>query len=129
VLAGIGFITRPGKGLMTDKIWVVYVGAILGIILLRFAANAFVRLLERFPALDNVAYLLVGWVGLKLGSHSLHKAHEEGVIGFSVPGMSQAFFWTGLILIAVLGVLYAVQHQKKDGGTEPETVLEQNDLT
>ena len=49
-----------------DKVWVVVTGAIIGIVLLRFAAAIFIRVLERYPALDHVAYLLVGWAGLKL---------------------------------------------------------------
>jgi YkoY family integral membrane protein len=48
-----------------DKVWVVYLGAICGVVLLRFAANIFLRILEKYPFLDHVAYALVAWAGVK----------------------------------------------------------------
>jgi YkoY family integral membrane protein len=53
-------------GSSTDKLWVVVTGGILGVILMRFAASVFVRLLERFPRFETSAYLLVIVIGLKL---------------------------------------------------------------
>ncbi len=109
VLAGIGFISRPGKGVMEDKIWVVYAGAIIGIVLLRFAASLFIRLLERFPVLDHVAYILVGWVGVKLFFHSAAKFQllNPQALPFHVPHMPEAVFWVGLGTIAVVGAVIA----------------------
>jgi YkoY family integral membrane protein len=59
-----------------DKLWVVVAGAIIGIVLLRFAASYFIRLLESYPVLDHVAYVLVGWAGLKLFLISGHSFEE-----------------------------------------------------
>ncbi len=109
VLAGIGFITKPGLGVQQDKVWVVYVGAIIGIILLRFAASLFIRLLEKYPVLDHVAYLLVGWVGVKLLAHSLEKFQEvnPNALPFKAPHMHDAVFWGGLGAIAIVGGIVA----------------------
>ncbi|RYG42382.1 tellurium resistance protein TerC [bacterium] len=112
VLAAMGFITKPGIGLQQDKLWVVFFGAIIGIILLRFAASFFVRVLERYPALDNVAYTLVGWVGIKLVSHAMESAHEKNVVGFALPVMSQPVFWGGLFLILAIGTFVAMRTAK-----------------
>jgi len=38
----------------------------LGIIAMRFAAQGFIKLLEKFPALEVCAFLAVGVIGLKL---------------------------------------------------------------
>ena len=108
VLAGIAFISRPGEGVQEDKIWVVVAGAMIGIVLLRFAAAGFSKLLDRYPGLDHVAYVLVGWVGLKLLSHALHAAHLQRVVPFEVPGMGEPFFWGGLAAILVVGIGLAV---------------------
>jgi len=51
---------------MSDKVWVVYLGGILGIITMRFVAGGFLRLLDLFPRLETAAYLLVAWIGIKL---------------------------------------------------------------
>lgn len=116
VLAGIGFISRPGVGILTDKIWVVYFGAIIGIVLLRFAATLFIRLLEKFPMLDHVAYILVGWVGIKLLFHSADKFQtiNPGTLPFHVPHLHEAVFWGGLIGIAVIGGIFAYVKRAPD---------------
>ena len=49
-----------------EKLWVVVTGGILGLILMRFAAAYFVRLLEKYPRFEISAYLLVTVIGLKL---------------------------------------------------------------
>lgn len=53
-------------GSRVEKLWVVVTGGILGVILMRFAASFFVRLLERFPRFEIAAYLLVVVIGFKL---------------------------------------------------------------
>ncbi|HXK59805.1 MAG TPA: TerC family protein [Acidobacteriota bacterium] len=51
---------------MSDKLWVIYLGGVLGIVTMRFVAGGFLRLLDIFPRLETAAYLLVSWIGLKL---------------------------------------------------------------
>jgi hypothetical protein len=53
-------------GSRQEKLWVVVTGGILGVVLMRFAASMFVRLLERFPRFEISAYLLVSVIGFKL---------------------------------------------------------------
>jgi hypothetical protein len=47
-------------------LWVVITGGLLGVILMRFAASIFIRLLEKFPRFEMAAYLLVIVIGAKL---------------------------------------------------------------
>jgi YkoY family integral membrane protein len=100
VLAGVSFI-----GSHHDKIWVVYAGAIIGIVLLRLAANAFIRLLERFSGFEHVAYALVAWIGVKLlvlSIHNLDKVYPDVIEG-TVHEMSSWLFWSVLSVLAVGG--------------------------
>lgn len=53
-------------GSRQSKLWVVIAGGILGVVLMRFAAAMFVRLLDRFPRFEVSAYLLVIIIGFKL---------------------------------------------------------------
>lgn len=53
-------------GSRSDKLWVVITGGILGVILMRFAAVLFIKLLDKFPRFEMAAYLLVTAIGLKL---------------------------------------------------------------
>ncbi len=107
-----------------DKLWVVYTGAILGVILLRFAAGLFVGLLERYPSLDHMAYALVAWVGVKLTFMALHHGvefveHDRGAkLGFAIPMLDPRLFWVVMAVIVLFGVVYARRHPKAEG---PET--------
>ncbi len=114
-----------------DKLWVVVAGAIVGIVLLRFAASFFIRLLESYPVLDHVAYVLVGWAGLKLFLISGH-SFEEWYLGrnpgssfsFIIPEMSPWIFWIGMAVIAVGGGFLAMRHP----AVTPEHEQEAEDL-
>ncbi|HTQ10687.1 MAG TPA: hypothetical protein VMI31_11490 [Fimbriimonadaceae bacterium] len=87
-----------------EKIWVVIAGAIIGIVLLRFAANGFIQLLDRFPRLEHVAYLLVAWAGVKLlfiAWHSFENRYD--LIPGQIPEIPPLVFWGGMALIAGIG--------------------------
>jgi YkoY family integral membrane protein len=110
-----------------DKLWVVVAGAIIGIVLLRFAASFFIRILEKYPVLDHVAYLLVGWAGLKLlliSGHSfeiwLEKARPGTALPFIVPEMNPFVFWGGMALISIGGTLIALRHPAEEPGHQDE---------
>lgn len=85
-----------------DKLWAVYVGGFLGIILLRAAAGVFIQIIRRYPTLDNTAYALVAWAGVKLGFTSAHLYDE------SFPEMNRYIFWIIFSIIIIFGILYAV---------------------
>ncbi len=110
VLAGVTFV-----GNKQEKIWVVYFGAIIGIVLLRFAAGFFVRLLDRFPVLDHVAYAIVAWVGVKLtmiAAHTFDK-NNPGAMSIHIPEMSKGLFWGVLLAIAGIGAFIAYKNERK----------------
>jgi YkoY family integral membrane protein len=67
ILAAIALIGPPPvPGAHHPKLWVVFTGALLGMIALRFAAGLVIKLLESFPRFEIAAYLLVLVIGLKL---------------------------------------------------------------
>lgn len=103
ILAGVTFIDNNRA-----KLWVVYSGAIIGVILLRFAAGFFVKLLDRYPALDHVAYLLVGWVGVKLAFLAGHTFDVYHAGDFHMAEMPPLVFWSVLLSLAVIGGVIAI---------------------
>ena len=50
----------------TDNIYLICTGVFIGILAMRFVAQWFVDLLERFPFLEKSAFLVIGILGLKL---------------------------------------------------------------
>ena len=50
----------------TDNIYLICTGVFIGILAMRFVAQWFVRLLERFPFLEYSAFFVIGILGFKL---------------------------------------------------------------
>jgi YkoY family integral membrane protein len=116
VLAGVTFVDNR-----TEKIWVVYLGAVIGIVLLRVAAGQFIRLLEKYPLLDHVAYLLVAWVGVKLlflTGHSFQAMYPKAV-AFHIPEMPPILFWACLLAIGGIGSALALRTGTPDAPSGP----------
>jgi len=82
-----------------DKPWLVYVGGVLGIITMRFVAGYFLKLLDAFHALETSAYLLVAWIGLKLGLETYVQV-STGAQGHVEGPIPKWLFWS------VMGVLF-----------------------
>ncbi|HLG93757.1 MAG TPA: TerC family protein [candidate division Zixibacteria bacterium] len=97
---------------LSNQLWVIYTGAVLGILAVRLAAGFFIGVLEKHPRLENVAYLVVGWTSVKLflktyasfAQAVLDKTVSEDIL----PGW---LFWTVLLLIISLGTLWAYRKQ------------------
>jgi YkoY family integral membrane protein len=67
IVAAMAFIPpKPEGAVANPKLWVVIAGGFVGVVLMRFAAMIFVKLLDRFPKFEVAAYLLVCVIGLKL---------------------------------------------------------------
>lgn len=83
---------------------VILAGGMIGLIIMRFAASMFVKLLDKKPGLEVAAFCIVGWVGVKLLVHTL--AHPELAIishGFAESSAWKATFYIVLVGIAVAG--------------------------
>ena len=94
------------------KVWIVVLGALAGVIMLRYAATFFIGLLDRYPLLDHLAYLLIGWVSIKLAFMAGHNFVEFYESSFYVPEMSQTVFWSVLAALVIGGVSLAVSRAK-----------------
>jgi YkoY family integral membrane protein len=83
------------------KFSIVLIGGVLGIITMRFVVRYFLILLERFPGLEEGAYYLVAWIGLKLllsGLHQLLGGYPQlKHLAFHIP---EPLFWAVMLLIA-----------------------------
>lgn len=89
----------------TGKFVIVLMGGILGIITMRFVVGYFLILLERFPGLEEGAYYLVAWIGLKL---LISGFHQGEFLGFHIP---EPLFWLVMLLIA--GVSLVIKPRAK----------------
>jgi len=92
---------------MSSKTWVILSGGILGIVMMRVVIGKLLALVERYPSLVDGAFVIIGWVGIKLLVEFLH---AEGYIPFELPK------WLSLGLIVVIfavSYLYARRHERR----------------
>lgn len=105
ILVAVALVNDP------KKLWIVYTGGFLGIVLLRMAAGFFIGLIRKYPTLDNMAYALVGWAGVKLASASVDiYYHSRGMD--EVHLLPKTAFWIGFALILIVGIWSAMRHKK-----------------
>lgn len=86
IVAGVAFINGS-----FSKLWIVYLGGMIGIFGMRYAADLFGSLLDKFPGLERSAYLMVGWIGIKLG-----------LSAFDWP-LPPPLFWSVIAFLFLLG--------------------------
>jgi len=97
---------------LSEKLWVIYTGVVIGIIALRLVAGLFIALLRKYPALDHTAYVITGWVAIKLFINSFESFSATVLKNpYPHPLLPKAVFWAVMGLIALSGFLYAVWHE------------------
>ncbi|MGM0948782.1 MAG: TerC family protein [Bacillota bacterium] len=106
-------------GLDGGQFAVILAGGIIGLVIMRFAASMFVKLLKERPSLETAAFVIVGWVGVKLALYTL--AHNDIAIvseHFIHSGTWKLIFWGVLAAIAVSG--WFMSGKKQQEGTQNE---------
>jgi predicted tellurium resistance membrane protein TerC len=101
IVAGVAFIgTSSQNAIFNPKLWIVYVGGLIGVFAIRYAAHFFSFLILRYPRLETAAYCMIGWIGLKLGLQSF---------SFTFP-YYELVFWAVLALIFLFGLTRERSH-------------------
>ena len=102
ILAAIALVGAAPAGHVGThpKLWVVLTGGMLGVIVMRYAAVLFIKLLEKFPRFETAAYLLVTLIGAKLlidfGANTADHPHR---VDFHSP--TSPAFWALWVLMIV----------------------------
>src|ERR1051325_10392371 len=109
ILAAIALVgqQRPDDTGAHDKLWVVIVGGFIGVVVMRFAAILFLRLLEKFPRFEVSAYLLVLVIGGKLladwGFNTKENPHRVDFHDYRHPAFW--IFWSLMLICFCIGFL------------------------
>jgi YkoY family integral membrane protein len=97
---------------MSPKLWVVVTGGILGIVAMRLVVGQLLMLVQRYPALVDGAFIIIAWVGFKLGVEYLHDAHY---ISLEIPR------WLSLGLIVVIFLIAFIYARMQGPVDDPLT--------
>ncbi|SFG13136.1 integral membrane protein, YkoY family [Halobacillus alkaliphilus] len=93
---------------------VILTGGMIGIIIMRFAANVFVNLLHSRPGLEIAAFVIVGWVGVKLVVSTLAHPNVQVIDEhFAHSALWKVSFYAVLVIIAALGWFLSPKKNKK----------------
>jgi YkoY family integral membrane protein len=106
-------------GINGGQFTVMFLGGLIGLVIIRFAATWFVKLLGQYPTLEHGAFAIVGWVGVKLVVSTL--AHPGVAIlpeHFPHSGLWKLIFWGVLIGIVLVAYLTSVKSKNKVVKTE-----------
>ncbi|WML39772.1 TerC family protein [Neobacillus sp. OS1-2] len=90
---------------VSNQVWVLFIGGVLGILMMRGVAQLFLTLIEKVPEFETTAFLLIGVIGVKM-IIAAFGFHMDEVVLFS-------------ILIAVFMGTFIVHLFRKNSGNEP----------
>ncbi len=88
--------------IIASKLWVIYLGGTLGLVAVRFATGKFLAALDKYKKIEYLAFLLIGWMGIKLIA--------EGGLSFindqTIRHVCDIFFWIGTLIIILTGLFF-----------------------
>ena len=86
---------------MSDKLWVIITGGILGVVAMRLVIGQMLVLVNRYPPLVDGAFIIIAWVGMKL---LLEYLHVIGWVPFAIPKTVSLGL---VVVIFVIAFIYA----------------------
>lgn len=99
---------------MSNKLWVIITGGILGVVAMRLVIGQLLLLVNRYPPLVDGAFIIIAWVGIKLLLEYLHAAEY---VHFQVP---RSLSLGLVVVIFIIALIWA----KIEGPKEPPPMAE-----
>jgi len=84
---------------ISNQIWILLIGGVLGILMMRTIAGLFLVIIEKIPELEATAFIIIGIIALKM---------LASVIGIHVP--HYMFF---VVLIIIFAITFMIHFLKK----------------
>jgi len=84
----------------TDKLYLIIIGVFIGILTMRFVAQGFVQIMERFPFLETSAFIVIGVLGIKLVASFACNMHWLGNLCHYIEG-ENADMYVSLLTLAI----------------------------
>jgi YkoY family integral membrane protein len=57
---------------ISNSFWILLIGGVLGIAMMRGVAGVFLKLIERIPEMEHTAFILIAIIALKMGLSTVH---------------------------------------------------------
>ncbi len=90
----------------TDNIWLICIGVFIGILAMRFVAQGFVKLMEKYPFLEKAAFIVIGILGIKLTLSVYSHFYPEDTFSKIIEGHNAdlylSFVTVGIFVVPIL---------------------------
>jgi len=90
----------------TDHVFLIYTGVFIGILAMRFVAQGFVKLMEKFSFLETVAFIVIGVLGVKLTAslytHFYPKSSFSALLEGEKADIFVSVFTVGIFIVPVI---------------------------
>lgn len=115
----------------TDHVFLIYTGVFIGILAMRFVAQAFVKLMEKFTFLETIAFIVIGLLGIKLSSSLYTHFYPETPLAKAIEGeKTDLFVSLFTVAIFILPVLSSLLFNfPKKNIIEPEVAESADDVS
>lgn len=114
----------------TDHVFLIYTGVFIGILAMRFVAQAFVKLMEKFTFLEAIAFIVIGVLGIKLTSSLYTHFYPNTALAHTIEGeqmdMYVSIFTVAIFVLPVLSSL--LFNYPKKNIMEPEVAESAEDV-
>lgn len=87
----------------TDNIWLIVIGVFIGILAMRFVAQGFVKLMEKYPFLEKAAFIVIGILGVKLTLSVYSHFYPEATLSKIIEGHN-ADLYLSLLTVSIFAV-------------------------
>lgn len=88
---------------VSDKVWILLIGGMLGILMMRTVAKLFLVLIEKIPELESTAFILIGIIAIKM---------FLSVLGIEI---GHVLFFSIIVLAFVITFIVHYYHNKQSG--------------
>lgn len=93
----------------TNHVFLIYTGVFIGILAMRFVAQAFVKLMEKFTFLETIAFIVIGVLGVKLSASLYTHFLPETGLAHAIEGektdLFVSIFTVAIFILPVLSSL------------------------
>lgn len=86
---------------ISNQVWVLFLGGILGVLMMRGVAQIFLKLIDKFPELETTAFIMIAIIAGKM---------MASVFGFE---LSHVAFFSIMIAVFVGTMIYSSMRKKK----------------
>lgn len=101
---------------LSDKFWVLFLGGVLGIAMMRGVAGLFQKMVDKYPLMTHTAYILIALIAIKMILGTVHNI--AGVFGYAMHEIHISHTWFAVIVAVVFFGTFVVQKFVKTPASE-----------